>query len=291
MKALVLLLVLGFVNVSFAQIASMGGSQKAYYGADFYSKVLGYSKDKELKATLKDILSVGHVAIDGSFDKLVSDSECGLTKNCYKHTSYGYDRVRKIFFGLYYLVQLEPNNYGIREMYCDRIYKNEDFTKGTKPGPGVVPESSIINIEHTWPQSKFTGRYPKDLQKSDMHHLFPTDAVMNSLRGNTFFGEVSKDKGTTKCAASRFGTGTMGTTLIYEPPTDHKGHVARALFYFATRYEMVIRPEEEVVLKKWHHEHPVDEDEMKRNDFIAQIQGDRNPFIDHPELVDQIADF
>jgi deoxyribonuclease I len=54
---------------------------------------------------------------------------------------------------------------------------------------------------------------------------------------------------------------------------------------------MVIRPEEEVILKKWNREHPVDAEEADRNDVIAQIQGDRNPFIDHPEMVDQIADF
>ena len=290
-KTLVVLLVVGVVNGAFAQVASMGGNQKAYYGAEFYSQVLGHAKDKDLKAALKNILASGHVPTEGSFDQIVSETDCGLKKNCYKHTAYGYDRARKFLFGQFYLVQVDASNYGIKEMYCDRVYQKEDFKNGPKPGPGVIPDNTVINVEHTWPQSKFTGRFPKEMQKSDMHHLFPTDSVMNSLRGNTFFGEVDHDKGTTKCSASRFGTGTIGNTPIYEPPAPHKGHVARALFYFAVRYDMVIRPEEEVILKKWNREHPVDAEEMDRNDVIAQIQGDRNPFIDHPELVDQIADF
>ena len=124
-----------------------------------------------------------------------------------------------------------------------------------------------------------------------MHHLYPTDSKMNSIRGNTIFGEVNQDHGNLNCSASRYGSGTAGSTLIYEPPSDHKGHVARSLFYFSVRYDLPIRPEEEVVLKKWNQEHPVDEEEKARNDEIAKLQGDRNPFVDHPEMADEISDF
>lgn len=291
MKTIVLLLVAFGFNGAFALSTPDNSSQKSYYGAEFYERVLGASQDTELKTALKDILKSGHIPVEGGFDKLVTETECRSTKNCYSHVAYGYDRARKFLFGQYYLVDLGGNNYGVREMYCDRVYEKSDFNGAGFPGPGIIPDNNVVNVEHTWPQSKFSGRYSKELQKSDMHHLFPTDSKMNSLRGNTIFGEVDRDKGKTKCDASRFGTGTAGSTQIYEPPANHKGHVARALFYFSVRYDMQIRPEEEVVLKKWHREHPVDADEADRNDVIAQIQGDRNPFIDHPEMVDKISDF
>lgn len=263
--------------------------QKAYYGEDFYKNVYGQAENEEMKLALKKVLKSGHVPSDNGFDQILD--KCGNQKDCYTHTAYGYDRARKFIFGKFYLIPLDASSYGIKEMYCDRVYQKEDFKTGNQPGPGVIPDNTVINVEHTWPQSKFSGRYSKELQKSDLHHLFPTDSAMNSLRGNTLFGEVTHDKGKTKCDASRYGSGTAGATLIYEPPADHKGPVARALFYFSIRYDLPIKPEEEAVMKKWNREHPVNAEEVARNDEISKIQGDRNPFVDHPEIAEQIADF
>lgn len=298
MKALVLLLVaLGVITTTttegaaFALSSSNNSNRVSYYGSDFYEHTLGRVRDGELKKALKDILAAGHVPVQGGFDKIVEDKDCRGMKDCYTHVTYGYDRARKFLFGQYYLVDMGGKDYGVREMYCDRVYDESDFKGGPAPAPGVIPDHQVVNVEHTWPQSKFTGRFPKEMQKSDMHHLFPTDSVMNSLRGNTIFGEVSHDKGKTKCTVSRYGTGTAGSTQIYEPPDSHKGPVARALLYFSVRYDAAIRQEEEVVLKKWNREYPVDAEEADRNDAIAQIQGNRNPFIDHPEMAEQITDF
>ena len=49
---------------------------------------------------------------------------------------------------------------------------------------------------------------------------------------------------------------------------------------------------EEKILRGWHKDDPVDSMEVKRNEIIfEQFQHNRNPFIDHPEWVDQISDF
>lgn len=266
----------------------------AYYGDAFTAAeanndiAAARMNNDDLKSILHKILTSGHIKTDQT-DELVSS--CNNEKNCEQHTAYGYDRARKFLFGNFYLVQLSNSSYGIKEMYCDRVYQNDDFHKGNQPGENIIPDSTIINVEHTWPQSKFTKLYPKELQKSDLHHLFPTDSVMNSLRGNNIFGEVEHDERSIKCGASRYGSGSAGTTRIFEPPDDHKGHVARALFYFSVRYDMPITEDEEVILKKWHREHPVDQEEMNRNDEIQKVQYNRNPFIDYPELVDQISNF
>ena len=263
--------------------------QNFYYGDDFYLHVLGAAQNEEVKDALKKILKSGHVPKENAADQMVVS--CDGIQNCYSHKSAGYERARVFLFGQFYLTKIDGANYGIKEKYCDRIYQKEDFKSGNPPGPNLVPDNTVVNVEHTWPQSKFSKRYSKELQKSDMHHLYPTDSAMNSLRGNTLFGEVQNDVGSIKCSASRFGSGSAGSTNIFEPPADHKGHVARSIFYFSIRYDLAIRPEEEVILKKWNHEHPVDAEELARNGEIEKIQGDRNPFVDHAELADQIADF
>jgi deoxyribonuclease-1 len=264
-----------------------------YYGHEF-NQSKNQLKNEELKAKLREVLTSGHVAPTNPSEVQVDDQivkSCDAIKNCKEHTSLGYDRARQFLFGTFYLVQA-GSGYGIKEMYCDRIYTDADFKSGIGgPAPGIVPEATVINTEHTWPQSRFTGKYSRDTQKSDLHHLFPTDSQMNSLRGNTIFGEVIKDSNKTKCNASKYGPGQGASRDVFEPPQAHKGHVARALFYFSVRYELPISTAEEVILKKWSRESPVDDQEILRNNEIYKLQGNRNPFIDYPELADQIQDF
>ena len=85
-----------------------------------------------------------------------------------------------------------------------------------------------------------------------------------------------------------------------------KGDVARMIFYMAVAYddaeldlEVVNDPDEDKDLKlpvygdiddllRWHLEDPVSEKEIMRNQVIYTYQGNRNPFIDKPELVSMI---
>lgn len=276
------------VSLNHFSLWALQPSQKAYYGVNFESSISTATTDKDLKDILQKILKSSHVKTNDA-DEIVTS--CTGKSGCTQQIVYGYDRARKFLFGNFYLVPLQPSGYGIKEMYCDRIYYGTDFKGSAQPGLNVVPSATIINVEHTWPQSKFSGRYPKEMQKSDLHHLFPTDSTMNSLRGNNIFGEVDREDKRPKCTTSKYGTGTAGGVKIFEPPDNHKGHVARALFYFSVRYEMAMSPQEEVIMKKWNREHPVDEEEMARNDVIQKIQMNRNPFIDYPELADRINDF
>jgi endonuclease I len=124
-----------------------------------------------------------------------------------------------------------------------------------------------------------------------MHHLYPSDSHLNSVRGNNEFGEVTKDRMRFDCkTTARFGDTSKGN-LVFEPPENHKGNVARSLFYFALRYDLPIRPEEESALRKWNKEDPVDAEEIDRNAKIMALQGGRNPFVDFPDLTDRISDF
>jgi hypothetical protein len=197
----------------------------------------------------------------------------------------GYSAAKKYLFGQLSLKQ-DARGYYVNDVYCQK-----DFTTGV--GPGNIPDQNKINCEHTWPQSKFTNAFPNEMQKSDLHHLYPTDSRANSTRGNFDYADVTENVSLgADCPASKSGPSTVdGGKNYFEPPTAHKGNVARAIFYFSIRYNLPINKSEEDFLKRWNDVDPVDADEMARNDEIEKIQGDRNPFIDFPNIAHDIENF
>ncbi len=153
----------------------------------------------------------------------------------------------------------------------------------TKTTPDV--DATGFNTEHTRPRSKgIKGR----AGESDLHHIFPTDAETNYIRGNHDFGEVVEVE--REGLGCKLGKDEHGKT-VFEPPDAHKGNVARALFYMSDIYEIPIPDDEEAVLKRWNHADQVDTAERHRNAQISRYQNNRNPYIDQPELADRIADF
>lgn len=258
-----------------------------YYGEKLYQSLQNGVQNEELIQVLNQVLSSAHIPNPQGLDVIASS--CNGSSDCYQHHSVSYDQAREIILGEFYLVQ-DGDQYAVKDVYCEKEYGADDF-KGKLPGPHKIPDNTVVNVEHTWPQSRFTSRFPKSMQKSDLHHLFATDSEMNSTRGNFPFGEVSQDKKTLKCQNSRIGMPSHGNQLSFEPPQAHKGNVARALFYFAVRYNTQIDPNQEAFLRKWHHEDAVDQEEIKRNEEIFNIQKNRNPFIDNPDWVDKISDF
>ncbi|MGE7600200.1 endonuclease [Lysinibacillus fusiformis] len=151
------------------------------------------------------------------------------------------------------------------------------------------------NREHTWAKSH--GNFgTSNGPGTDIHHLRPTDVQVNSSRGNLDFDNGGSP--VTGC------TGCLRDSDSFEPPKRVKGDVARMLFYMATRYEPGDKVDLELndkvnngsapyhgklsVLLQWHKDDPVDDYERQRNNRIYEIQGNRNPFIDHPEWVEMI---
>lgn len=267
--------------------AAQSSQQIPYYGEEFYRSLSAGESNEDLAYAIKAVLRSYHVAQANTSDLLVDS--CTGQRNCYAHTSIGYDAARVFLMGNYYLVK-DGNGYGVQDVYCDKTRSAADFP-GKGPAPNTVPDNTVINVEHTWPQSHFTRKFRGEMQKSDLHHLFPTDSQINAIRGNNMFGEVVKDLKQLKCPASRYGIGTGGNKQVFEPPNDHKGNVARALFYFSMRYDVGISHLEEGILRKWNNEDPVDDEEIRRNHEIFKVQGNRNPFVDFPDLAERIADF
>ncbi len=166
-----------------------------------------------------------------------------------------------------------------------------------------------VDVEHTWASkaewAHVTDRFEYNTnQGADLHNLFATRRGINRSRGNLSFGILPADArelrvdpdGTLNKSGGGIASGSFRDAneegvVVFQPRADHRGNVARAMFYMSVRYWMPIPEDMENALKAWHLEDPVDTAEEARNGRIEGEQQNRNPFIDTPELVGQITDF
>ncbi|MFC2114111.1 endonuclease [Bacteroidota bacterium] len=178
------------------------------------------------------------------------------------------------------------NNDSLRCVYTGyTIYINPSASN-----PRTEAYNLGINCEHTWPQSLGA----EGQAKSDMHHLFPTREDVNAARGNLSFNDIPdqqtdtwfrNDKQSTSIPAGHLNEWSeVDAGIVFEPREDHKGNVARAVFYFYAMYKDqsvagFLMPYLKT-LYQWHYDDPVDEEEEWRDNFIAGKQtGKHNPFV------------
>ena len=143
------------------------------------------------------------------------------------------------------------------------------------------------NREHVWPQSLGGGNTSGG--GADLHHIRPSESGVNSSRGNKKYGETDNSN---KVTSSKTGLlGGYSTSTYFEPLDNVKGDVARICLYVYVRWgsswgaDSVTEVFQSVdVLLEWCALDPVDTWEMERNDVIQGVQGNRNVFIDYPEL-------
>lgn len=177
-------------------------------------------------------------------------------------------------------------------------------------------EGDCYNKEHVIPQSVFSQNLP---MRSDAHHLLPTDGRVNNFRSNYPFGVVDNSQlvnqsgisnptqnGSKLGANLNSGYSAGYSNTVFEPIDEFKGDIARIYFYFVTRYEdqvsnwgsypMFDGSSDKVlddpflsILLTWHQNDPVSQKEIDRNNNIYyNHQSNRNPFVDHPEWVNEI---
>ncbi len=206
-------------------------------------------------------------------------------------------------------------NYGAaRDTMYGRIYNVNDSVYCVYSGhrlylpPGTDPTEALylngsqdgIDNEHTWPQS-FGAEFGNP--QSDMHHLFPTRAAVNDARANLPFAEIPDDQTEKWYYLNQSQTSIPGASTIdrysekvdafFEPREDHKGNVARAMFYFYTMYRNEAdnaNPDyfwdQRATLCNWHYLDPVDQIEYDRTWLISKYQNQRpNPYVIDCSLV------
>ncbi|MGJ7439855.1 endonuclease I family protein [Aquipuribacter sp. MA13-6] len=155
------------------------------------------------------------------------------------------------------------------------------------------------NCEHVVPQSWFGRAEP---MRGDLHHLFACESRCNSFRGNTPFVELpdwppepepEPDLPDGVLADAVRPDCGKRTDAGFEP-AQGKGAAARALLFVALRYPGVIEPDEldparydDLLL--WHAQDPAGDWERHRNAAIHERQGNRNPFVDHPDRAEELV--
>ncbi len=169
-----------------------------------------------------------------------------------------------------------------------------------------LPEHASLNIEHCVANSWWGGKSGSADAYADLFHLNPSDQNANNKKGNYPPGIVVDarlfDNGLLKVGTPAEGMGG-GAASVFEPADEYKGDFARAYFYVFSAYDGVSWDEQYAyvygadgklqqwaidLLLAWHREDPVDSKEINRNDEIYKLQGNRNPFIDYPGLVELV---
>lgn len=217
---------------------------------------------------------------------------------------------------------ISANYNGISYSGLEPYYEKTDFKNGTildmystcsfNMSDANCSQKNVCdcwNKEHSVPQSWFNEASP---MKSDLFHVYPTDARVNNFRSNYPYGETDE---TSNIDHSPYALGHLGSSnrsgysgKIYEPDAQYKGDFARTYLYMVTRYadkNFTQSAEGKVMfnysngragltdysislLLKWHREDPVSEKEVERNNAVYGIQKNRNPYIDYPYLVEYV---
>lgn len=266
-------------------VASADGS--FYIPLGYYSSIDGLSGD-ELKNTLNDIIT--------------------------NHTEFPYTDDDTDVWDILRAADEDPDNpNNVRTFYSGISLPKECQDTNTPPDFCTMEIDGELdtyewNREHIWSKSRGDFSNASDLGAyTDTHHLVAAERTMNSIKNNRMY-EDCHDGDDSNIEDRGYGNYTCNE-WSFEPRDEVKGDVARMIFYMAVRYEgedgdlvdlEVINDALEDRssklpfygdlddLLRWHLEDPVSEWEIQRNQTIYQYQGNRNPFIDLPELVERI---
>ncbi len=153
------------------------------------------------------------------------------------------------------------------------------------------------NREHSWPKSH---GFPNASQWAftDIHHLRPADASVNSSRSNKDYDDGGNSIGE--------APGNFTDSDSFEPRDEVKGDLARMMFYMDIRYnggdnsgtgDLALVDYTDTsgsvlgkicTLLNWHNDDPVSSEEINRHAKIVERQGNRNPFVDYPAWANEI---
>ncbi|MDO6618240.1 endonuclease [Shewanella sp. 6_MG-2023] len=235
--------------------------------------------------------------LSGSFDdaEAMKDAISITIANGHQQLSY-----KEVWTALTYSDEDPANRSNVIELYTGNSISKQNNSQGANA-------ADEWNREHVWAKSH---GFPSESQLgyTDAHHLRPTNVKVNSTRSNYDFAECGD---TATEIADAPGNFVDSSGRCFEPRDEVKGDVARMIMYMDTRYQgndsnmpdliAVDRmtTSDEVsnneplhgklcTLYSWHHQDPVDDADVQRNDAIYTYQGNRNPYVDYPEWVQAV---
>lgn len=172
---------------------------------------------------------------------------------------------------------------GGQTLYCARRF-----------GPD---KGRAVNVEHVFPMA-WVARHLRcgqrqqcrersarfNLIEADLHNLWPARADVNKARGAHPFAIIDGERRAFE--GCDFEVDERRRTV--EPRPGARGEIARSMFYMAEEYGLAIYPRQGRLLQRWNRADPVSDEERRRNALIERIQGNRNKFIDDPELAERL---
>jgi endonuclease I len=249
--------------------------------------------------------------------KIIDSNNDGLSPE-YLHTDQGYSAIWSLYTHSAFRDNYYENDGSLLDFYSENPTGADayEYTSTSNQCGSYSSEGDCYNREHLVPQSYFDN-YAVDPMKNDPFHVFPADGKVNGDRNNLPFGEVgtatyTSSNGSKRGNARNADYAAGYSNAVFEPIDEFKGDVARAYFYFATRYESdmgnfyttanaatcqaknmfdgstgrVFSNPFLDILVQWHNNDPVSAKEIAvNNDVFYNHQNNRNPYIDHPEYV------
>lgn len=180
-----------------------------------------------------------------------------------------------------------------RGYFIDRYSAEKEWVKSTSQGA----MGAGMNIEHSFPKSWWRGA--KSQAYKDLYNLMPCESRINSTKSNYPMGTVvNGDRGN---GWTKVGKGNDGN-WYWEPANLWKGDFARGYMYMATTYQNynwsgdkahqilqqgaypTLQPWAYQLFIQWAKGDKPDALEIKRNEDVYKIQGNRNPYVDFPNL-------
>ncbi len=189
------------------------------------------------------------------------------------------------------------------EMYSNNMYLIRNNQNAFQSFSGYHMQREHAIPKSWWKKNndvEYTPAY------SDLWNLYPSDGEANMAKSNYPFAPVRSatfDNGVTKVGTPVSGYGGSAP-MAFEPGDEYKGDFARTIFYMATVYDDLpwvygwmfmpnspwptLRDWAYNMLLQWARQDPVSQKEIDRNNAVELKQGNRNPFIDFPELAEYI---
>ena len=184
-----------------------------------------------------------------------------------------------------------------RGYFIDRYSAEKEWVMSTSQGAA----GAGMNIEHSFPKSWWGGATVQAYK--DLYNLMPCKKEINTTKNNFPMGKVvSGDKGN---GWTKVGKGD-DNNMYWEPADPWKGDFARGYMYMATAYQdynwegkqalQILQQGAYPTLQKWAYTLYIqwakadkpDPVEIKRNNDVAKIQGNRNPYVDFPNLMEYV---
>ncbi|MBR5332973.1 MAG: endonuclease [Muribaculaceae bacterium] len=240
---------------------------------------------------LWQLVVVAQVEFEGKYGKELKQYLCdNFAPRNYVSSIVGEGGAWSIF------AQCDVDNNG---MIIDRYSQvNYELSANHTTAPQGMAIDYVIN--HIWWGTRVT-----DAIKWDMYNMLPCNSEVPTNKNDYMPGVVVNAIYANGVWSMGWGSIEGYKVNVYSPPQGYEGDFARIIMYMATIYPAdrwsgqgvnffadgaypTLNGYSRQLLLQWHNLDPVSDIERTRNDVISIIQGNRNPFVDYPQLVDYI---